>query len=80
VAMGAEAEVRGAEAVAAIFSGGARAARLALVDGVVHVVWAHRGQPRVVFVFTIADGTVTAIDLVGDPDRLRDLEVTVLKG
>jgi hypothetical protein len=33
-----------------------------------------------VFVFTIADGTVTAIDLVGDPDRLRDLEVTVLKG
>jgi RNA polymerase sigma-70 factor (ECF subfamily) len=80
VAMGAEAEVRGAEAVAAIFSGGARAARLALVDGVVHVVWAHRGQPRVVFVFTIADGTVTAIDLVGDPDRLRDLEVTVLSG
>jgi hypothetical protein len=32
-----------------------------------------------VFAFTITDGSVVAIDLVADPDRLRDLEVTVLE-
>jgi hypothetical protein len=32
-----------------------------------------------VFAFTITDGRVVAIDLVADPDRLRDLEVTVLE-
>jgi RNA polymerase sigma factor (sigma-70 family) len=80
VAMGAPAEIRGAEAVAAIFSRGARAARLALVDDVAQVVWMHRGQPKVVFAFSITDGTVTAIDQVGDPDLLSDVEVTVLKG
>ena len=41
---------------------------------------AHRGQPKVVFAFTIADGTVTAIDLIADPDLLSDVEVTLLKG
>jgi RNA polymerase sigma-70 factor (ECF subfamily) len=79
VAMGAAAEVRGADAVATLFARGARAARLALVDGVAQVVWMHRGQPRVVFAFTVADGTVIAIHQVGDPERLSDLEVTVLK-
>lgn len=80
VATGAATEVRGAEAVAAIFSGGAKAAWPALVNGVANLVWMHRGQPRVVFAFTIEDAAVTAIDLIGDPDRLRALEVTVLKG
>jgi RNA polymerase sigma-70 factor (ECF subfamily) len=79
VAMGAPAEVRGAEAVAGIFSRGARAARLALVDDVAQVVWMHRGQPKVVFAFTVVDGTVTAIHQVGDPDLLNDVEVTLLK-
>jgi RNA polymerase sigma-70 factor (ECF subfamily) len=79
VAMGAPAEIRGAEAVAAIFSRGARAARLALVDDVAQVVWMHRGQPKVVFAFSITGGTVTAIDQVGDPDLLGDVEVTLLK-
>jgi RNA polymerase sigma factor (sigma-70 family) len=80
VAMGAPAEIRGAEAVAAIFSRGARAARLALVDDVMQVVWMHRGQPKVVFAFTVADGTVTGIEQIGDPDRLSDVEVTLLTG
>jgi len=79
VAMGAPAEIRGAEAVAAIFSRGARAARLALVDDVAQVVWMHRGLPKVVFAFSISGGTVTAIDQVGDPDLLGDVEVTLLK-
>jgi RNA polymerase sigma factor (sigma-70 family) len=80
VAMGAPAEIRGAEAVAALFSRGARAARLALVDDVAQVVWMHRGQPKVVFAFTVADGTVTGIEQIGDPDLLSDVEVTLLKG
>ena len=80
VAMGAPAEICGAEAVAAIFARGARAARLALVDDVAQVVWMHRGRPKVVFAFSITDGTVTAIDQVGDPDLLSDVEVTLLKG
>jgi RNA polymerase sigma-70 factor (ECF subfamily) len=78
--MGAPAEIRGAEAVAAIFSRGARAARLALVDDVAQVVWMYRGQPKVVFAFSITGGTVTAIDQIGDPELLGDVEVTLLKG
>jgi RNA polymerase sigma factor (sigma-70 family) len=78
VAAGAAAEVRGADAVATAFSGRARAARLALVDGVVHAVWSQGGHPRVVFAFTITGGSVVAIDLVADPDHLRDLDVAVL--
>jgi RNA polymerase sigma factor (sigma-70 family) len=79
VAAGAAAEVRGADAVAGTFSGRARAARLALVDGLVQAVWTQGGRPRVVFEFTIADGVVVGIDMVADPDRLRDLDVTVLE-
>jgi hypothetical protein len=80
VATGAEAMVRGAEAVAATFSGRARAARLALVDGVAQLVWSQGGAPRVVFAFTIADGTVTAIDLLADPALLGGLEVSAVDG
>jgi RNA polymerase sigma factor (sigma-70 family) len=79
VAAGADAEVRGADAVAATFSGRARAARLALVDGMVQAVWTRGGRPRVVFAFTITDGLVTAIDMLGDPERLAGFEVTVLE-
>jgi RNA polymerase sigma-70 factor (ECF subfamily) len=79
VASGAQAMVRGAAAVAGTFSGRARAARLALVDGVVQAVWTQSGRPRVVFAFTIDEDRVTAVDMLGDPDRLRELEVTVLE-
>ena len=80
VATGAEALVRGAEAVAATFSGRARAARLALVDGVAQLVWSQGGRPRVVFSFTVEDGTVTAIDLLADPARLGAFEVSAVEG
>jgi RNA polymerase sigma factor (sigma-70 family) len=78
VQMGASREVRSAAAVAETFSNRARAARPALVNGTVGLVWASRGQPRVVFGLTIADGKITAIDLVADPERLRQLDVAVL--
>jgi RNA polymerase sigma factor (sigma-70 family) len=78
VRTGAEAETRGAQAVAAMFSGRARAARLALIDGVAGLVWASGGRPRVVFSFTLADGKITAIDLLGDPAMLEQLDVVTL--
>jgi RNA polymerase sigma-70 factor (ECF subfamily) len=79
VQMGASREVRGAAAVANTLSGRARAAQPALVDGAVGLVWAPGGEPRVAFGFTIARGKVVAIDLVADPERLRQLDLAVLK-
>jgi len=80
VRIGAEAEVRGAPAVAGFFSGRARAARLALIDGVAGLVWVTGGRPRVVFSFTLADGKITAIDLLGDPATLGQLDLITLPG
>ena len=71
-------EVRGAAAVADIFSGRARAARLALVDGSAGAVWAPGGRPRVVFGFKVAGGKIAEIELLADPARLRRLDVTLL--
>jgi RNA polymerase sigma factor (sigma-70 family) len=78
VQMGAAAEVRGADAVAATFAGWAKGARLALADGVPAAVWAPGGQPKVVFTFAISDGKITGIALDGDPDRIRDLDIVFL--
>src|SRR5436305_834561 len=64
VRIGTEAETRGAQQVAGFFSGRARAARLALIDGVAGLVWASGGRPRVVFSFTLSGGKITAIDLL----------------
>jgi len=78
VDMGSAKEVRGAAAVAGTFSGRARVARLALVNGVVGAVWAPGGQPRVVFTFKISGGKIVRIDLLADPERLRQLDVAIL--
>jgi RNA polymerase sigma factor (sigma-70 family) len=78
VRMGASGEVRGAPAVAETFSGRARVARPALVDGAWGAVWASGGRPRVVFGFTISRGKIVEIELVADPERLRQLDLAVL--
>jgi len=78
VRTGAEPEVRGADAVAAMFFGRARAAKLALINGITGVVWAVGGRPRVVFNFTLSGGKITAIDLLGDPGTLAQLDVVPL--
>jgi RNA polymerase sigma factor (sigma-70 family) len=78
VAAGASGEVRGARAVAETFSGRARFARPALVDGAAGAVWAPGGRPRVVFGFTITDGRIVEIELLADPERLRRLDLAVL--
>jgi RNA polymerase sigma factor (sigma-70 family) len=80
VAAGASAEVVGASAVAATFSGRARAAQPALVNGAPGAVWARDGQPRVVFGFTIAHGKILGIEMIGDPVGLRTLDLVLLEG
>ena len=78
VLTGASEEVRGAPAVADTFSGRARAARPALVEGTPGLVWMQHGRPQMVFDFTIADGKVVEIDLIADPERIGELDLTVL--
>ena len=77
VRTGAVEEVRGAAAVAATFSGRARGARPALVDGAAGAVWAPAGQPRVVFDFIVAGGRITDIELLADPEHLARLELVL---
>src|SRR5437867_2173296 len=75
---GIDKEVVGAERVAAQFAGRARAAQAALIDGGPGLVWAPGGKARVVFAFTFREGRITGIDIVGDADRLRELDVVIL--
>jgi len=78
VQAGASSELRGAAEVAGTFAGRARVARPALIDGAVGLVWAPGGRPRVVFGLTITGGRIVEIDLIADPDRLRELDLTLL--
>ena len=78
VSVGASSEIRGAAAVAQQFSGRARVARPALVNGAVGAVWIQGGEPRVVFAFTITNGKIIAVDLMADPERLGQLDLVVL--
>jgi RNA polymerase sigma factor (sigma-70 family) len=76
---GASAEVRGAAAVAGTFSGRARFAQPALVNGAVGAVWAPGGKPRVVFGFTIRGGKIAEIEIFANHERLRQLDLTFLE-
>ena len=72
------AEMRGSALVAEAFSGRARAARLALVNGVAGAVWTQGGQVRAAFTFTVAGGRIAAIEILFDPDHLRQLDVSIV--
>src|SRR4051795_11345742 len=76
--LGSAEDLRGADAVARFLSGKARAARLALVDGAPGWVWSLRGEPQVVFAFTVADGLVTGIDIIGDRQRVAGFAIESL--
>jgi RNA polymerase sigma factor (sigma-70 family) len=79
-AAGAAVEVRGAPVVARQFSGRARGAQAALVNGSVGVVVARRGRLFLVHRLTITNGKIAAIDAVGDPAQLHQLQISVLEG
>jgi len=75
--------VRGAAAVAGqvLATGGfprlARMAQPALVNGAAGVVFAAEGRPFAVVAFTIRQGKIAEIDILGDPARLRQLDIAV---
>ncbi|HEX6817804.1 MAG TPA: sigma-70 family RNA polymerase sigma factor [Ktedonobacterales bacterium] len=71
-------EARGAEAVAQQMLGRATGLKVALVGGAVGAVWAPRGKVGSAFAFTIVGGKITAIDIVLDPSRLRQLNPRIL--
>jgi RNA polymerase sigma factor (sigma-70 family) len=55
-----------------------RFAELALVDGSVGLIVAPRGKLSRVLTFTVAEDKVTRMEVIGDPARLRELDVAVL--
>jgi RNA polymerase sigma factor (sigma-70 family) len=70
-------QVRGADAVARVFAGRARAAQLAIIDGVPGAVWAPDGTVRTVFAMQFSDGRITGLEVIGDIDQLADLSITL---
>jgi RNA polymerase sigma-70 factor (ECF subfamily) len=74
-------EIRGADAVARQARGGARLGgevRPALVNGAAGFVVARGGRTVAVAGFSVAGGRVVEIDILADPVRLRELDLTVL--
>jgi RNA polymerase sigma-70 factor (ECF subfamily) len=41
-------------------------------------VWAVHGEPRMVFRFALADGRISAIDMMSEPDTLAELDIETL--
>ena len=68
-------EMRGVDAVTRAFAGGAKAARLSLIDGLAGAVVSVGGRALAVFDFTLRDGLVVGIDLLSDPDTLAVLDL-----
>src|ERR687891_493296 len=78
---GAPSEIRGA----AVWAKGAVAyghlaqlTRPALVDGAIGVVVAPHGRLVRALRFTIANGKITEIEVIGDPTRLGELDVSTI--
>jgi ketosteroid isomerase-like protein len=70
--------VRGAREVAGRATTGARPrpdalAHPVLIDGVPGVLVTVGGRPVMVMAFTVADGAITAIHMLTDPDRLAQI-------
>jgi len=73
--------VRGANAVASSaqrFGDNAHHAEAASIDGAVGVVVAPDGELVLILQFTVRDGRITGIDIVGERARLEALEVAIL--
>jgi RNA polymerase sigma factor (sigma-70 family) len=76
-------EVRGAPAVARQASSFARLTRIArpaLVNGAAGFVVAEGARPIAVACFTVTGGRIVEIDLLADPARLRELDLSALEG
>jgi RNA polymerase sigma factor (sigma-70 family) len=76
--------VRGARAVAEqsmLFRQFAETSTRVLVNGIPGgVAWAPDGSPFAVVALTVRGGKIVAIDVLADPDRLAQLDLTVIAG
>ncbi|HEY7136862.1 MAG TPA: sigma-70 family RNA polymerase sigma factor [Acidimicrobiia bacterium] len=73
--------IRGAENVAAqatMFAHPNRVARPALVNGAAGAVIVVDGHPVAVMGFTVSEGRIVAIDALGDPERVEQLDLSAL--
>jgi ketosteroid isomerase-like protein len=74
-------EVRGAEAVASgaqVYSRLDLVVHWALVNGAVGAVATRDGRPFSVGAVTVRDGKIVELDFLTDPERLAQLDLTVL--
>ena len=81
LAAGGSREVRGAAAVAGQALGYSRIGLLlqpALINGVAGLVSTRDGEPFSVGAFTVRDRRIVAMDILADPARLRQLDLTIL--
>lgn len=62
---------------ATMFTQLAQAVQFALVDGDVGAVFAPKGQVARALRFTIAGGRISAIEIIGDPARVAELDITL---
>lgn len=78
--LGAKAELRGANAVSAAFSGRARNAHVVLIDNAVGVMVAPDDKLLLVIDMEIRNGKIVAIHSIADPNHLKELELVDLEG
>ena len=74
-------EVHGAEAVARqamLFRNLAVTSKPALVNGAAGIVTALHGEPFSVVGFTVSGGKIVEMDILADPERIRELDLAVL--
>jgi RNA polymerase sigma-70 factor (ECF subfamily) len=74
-------EVRGASTWARQFlalSRGLRSVQPALINGLVGLIFAPSGKLARALTFTFANAKVTRVEVIGDPARLRELDIAVL--
>jgi RNA polymerase sigma-70 factor (ECF subfamily) len=74
-------EVRGASTWVKQFvalSRGLRSVQTALINGSVGLILAPRGKLSRALTFTVANAKVTRVEAIGDPARLRELDISVL--
>jgi RNA polymerase sigma-70 factor (ECF subfamily) len=74
-------ELRGASTWATqliALSRGLRFVQPALINGSVGLILAPRGKLSRALTFTVANAKVTRVEVIGDPTRLRELDIAVL--
>ena len=77
--LGAQAEIRGATAVAAAFKGRAQAARPALADGAPALAVILSGQLRILLRLTFRDDRIVGVEAIAEAERLRSFDLEILE-